>query len=262
MKRRNNERGFTLFELLLATGITVVTVTFVIQGFMAVANVWRCTEARTDTFRQARAALDCMVRELQAVAPALSGTGASPPVLVLDYDPATPVSDRVNEEVYAIASLPNGGRSDLCMVGYRCGWDAASNAYVLKRHFKDSNLVFNDFLAAAGKGSFGFTDFYSCDKAVEDDLAACVWNLTFRPCTAQTPGDYPHTSYTHPDDLPRWIEIGFKAVGATAAEKIKALPITRATWSDGSTSPAYRSAILPVMQQFSVRVRLAAATQP
>jgi len=262
MNRRSKDCAFTLFELLLATGVTVLTVMFVIYGFLAATTTWRATESRTDTFRQARAALDCMARDLQAVAPAISGTGAAVPFLVLDYDPATPPADRVNEEVYAIASLANSGRSDLCMVGYRCQWDSASNAFVLKRRFKDSNVLFGDFLAASGKTPLAFADIYPLAKATEEDLAACVWNLRFRPCVDQAAGSYPRQSYADPSELPRWIEIGFNALGAVAADKIRALPITRSTWSDGAATPVYRNAIHPGMQQFVVRVRLGAANRP
>lgn len=257
MDRPRKDCAFTLFELLLATVVTALTVMFVMQGFLAATTAWRAAESRTDTFRQARAALDCMVRDLQAVAPGVSGTTAAVPFLVLDYDPTTPQADRVNEEVYAVASLTNSGRSDLCMSGYRCEWDPASKTYLLKRRFKNSDVLFKNFVAAAGKGPPAFGDLYSRTTATEEELAACLWNLRFRPCVNQTAADYPRRSYNDPADAPRWIEIGFNALGSAAADKIKALPITRSTWSNNAADPLYRSAIQPGVQQFVVRVKLA-----
>ena len=256
-------RGFTLLELLVSLALTMAVTAMVIRSFSAMSGAWRNVEARTDTFRGARAALDCMARDFGSIAPLPQGD-SKPPMLVLDYDPATPGEDRFNEEAYAICSLPNCGHGDLCMAGYRSMWDGESRGYVLKRFFKESDALFQNF-CALGKAPSTFQRLYSTDSAEEDDMAGIVWDLQFRPCVSNTPAAYPRASYSLPEELPRWIEIRFKTVGASAAEKLKELPVTRGTWTESNTaapSSLYRNVILPAVQQFVLRVRIGPASKP
>ena len=271
-----NVSGFTLIELLLAITMSVMILAFLMQSFSITVGVWRDAEARTDTFREARAALDLMARDLRTVVPAINPpfitgttTNGNPPMLVLDYDPATPPADQANDEVYAISSLPNQGKSDLCMVGYRCVWDANAKCYILRRLFKDSDTMFGDFTKSQKKVSPGFLDYYSRTNAIDDDAASYVWDLRFRPCdnTGASAGIYPRRSYS--TDFPACIEISFKAVGASAVERLKTMPVTQATWLDQNpdltpraTDPTYQRNIQPYLQQFVLRVKLEAANPP
>ncbi len=246
-------RGFTLIELLVACCLTMMMVGLVLKAFSATATLWRRAEGRNDTFREARAALDIMARDLRMTAVAAQ-PGA--PTLALDYNPATPEADRVNEEAYAITSQPNRGRSDLCTVGYYCVWDSLAHAYALRRCFKESDATFNGFKVPVAEP----WPIFSHAGAAEEEVAGTVWDLTFRPCeNGVVAGSYPRAVYS--DTLPLWIEIRFKAMGASAAARLKSLPVTRETWQDPGGA-LYKTAILPFQQQFVVRVRLNCASNP
>ena len=153
--------AFTLLELLVAVSVSLVLVAFLFQILGSTLTAWTRSEQRTDTFREARAALQIMARDLsQTVAlpkPAAGfpAAGPSAPTLVLDRPSGSPQSDEENnEEAYCLTVTPNSGASGLCAVGYYCEWDGTKHAYVLKRLFVDSDKTFDRFKTAAG----GVTD--------------------------------------------------------------------------------------------------------
>ncbi len=266
--------GFTLIEILLATAITALIVVLLMHIFSATATTWTHAEQRTDAFREARAALESMDRDLRNAVPAPKPSASpdpSPPMLVLNFDPNTASQDQVNEEIYMISSHPNSGKSDLCTIGYHCVWNATTKCYVLRRIFKDSDATFAAFKKAASDVPMTFADLYTYSALIDDssaatqtppadeeDVASYIWDLTFRPCVNNTLStSYPKTSYS--SVFPLWIEIRFKAVGASAVNKLKTLPITRSTW-ETPNDPLFKNTILPYSQQFVMRVKLVTST--
>jgi type II secretory pathway pseudopilin PulG len=245
-ERLRRNRAFTLIELLTACTIAVLVLTLALQIFSATTDLWQHSAQRSDTFREARAALDLMARDLRMTLPA---EGA--PMLKIGYE--TPEEDRTYEEIYAITSLPDPGKPSLCGIGYRCVWDEDARCYVLKRSFREAGNI----LSAMEEASNDFTKLLSQTDAHEEEAARYIWDLTFRPCEEGAAAKiYPDRTYSNA--LPLWIEIRFKALGPTAAAKLGALPINRETWSKPA-DPLYAKHILPYQQQFSVRVRLYAA---
>ncbi len=253
--KREQRAAFTLLELLAACSVTLLILTITLRVFSAATDLWRHSETRAETYREARAALDIMARDLRMTSPA---PGA--PMLRLAYDPETSQEDRVNEEVYAMAALPNAGKGSLCAVGYRCVWNEETKCYVLKRLFRNSNDIFNGFKKAGG---VDFSTLYSRADALtnpdrEEEAARYIWDLTFRPCeNGEVATAYPDKTYS--EDLPLWIEIRFKALGPAAAAKLNTLPVTRETWTNPE-DPLFKRLIHPFQQQFSMRVRLYAAS--
>ena len=57
-------RGFTLAEVLIATAITLLIVTLLFGVFSSVVSQWRTSDQRIDAFRDARAALLLITRDL------------------------------------------------------------------------------------------------------------------------------------------------------------------------------------------------------
>lgn len=126
----------------MAVGLLLVV--FLVQLFNATLKAWQNGENQNDTYRQARAALQLMVRDLsETTAPLLSTPTPSPsplpsplpspaaayntaPVFVLDRYPAPEppqqAGDEINEEAYCLTMVPNNGASSLCAVGYFCVW--------------------------------------------------------------------------------------------------------------------------------------------
>lgn len=138
---RNGGRGeaFTLVELLVAMTVGTVLILILFQVFGAATRAWRQGEDQVETYREARAALQLMVRDLgqtirpptaSAYAPPAPPPAAAPavvaPALVLgrypDPDPPRQAGDDLNEEVYCLTTIPNDGASSLCAVGYFCLW--------------------------------------------------------------------------------------------------------------------------------------------
>ena len=143
--------------------VGTLLVVFLFQLFGASMRAWRQGEDQVETYREARAALQMMVRDLsQTIQPMTRGVyvpptpapGATPsvmaPVLVLDLypDPQPPRQrgDEINEEVYCLTTIPNNGISSLCAVGYFCLWKPdfssdgtrAPRAYSLMRQYLGS----------------------------------------------------------------------------------------------------------------------------
>ena len=119
--------------------VGTLLIVFLFQLFGASMRAWRQGEDQVETYREARAALQMMVRDLsQTIQPMTRGVytsptptpGASPtvmaPALVIDNypnpDPPKQSGDEINEEVYCLTTISNNGASSLCAVGYFCMW--------------------------------------------------------------------------------------------------------------------------------------------
>jgi prepilin-type N-terminal cleavage/methylation domain-containing protein len=149
------QRGFTLVELIVGLSVTSVLVVLMLGVFNDSSIVWQRNDEKLDTFREARAALQVMSRDLASVAPipktdatrdALGNLPADVladfPVLALQPHPDGDPDDRVNEEIYALTSTPNLGTGNLCAVGYFCVWDSKKTAFALRRQFTNSDATF------------------------------------------------------------------------------------------------------------------------
>lgn len=168
--------AFTLVELIVSIAILSVLIVVLLQVFNASVTGWQRSETRTDTFREARAALALMAQDIsQTVAPTLftpAGLGQQPmyPTLVLDryYDPSDPsnntnkdIAARQNdpfEQLHCLTLVPNATPSPLCAVSYFCRWVPFKNAggapdysrgtYSLARRLVNSTNTFNRFKSA------------------------------------------------------------------------------------------------------------------
>ena len=160
-----------MIELLVTMSVGVLLIVFLFQLFNASMHAWRQGEDQVETYREARAAMQLMVRDLsQTVQPITASVypspapaappvpGATPPaiapVLVIDQypnpDPARQSGDEINEEVYCLTTIPNNGASNLCAVGYFCEWkpdfdanSTAPRAYSLMRQYLGSGAPAN-----------------------------------------------------------------------------------------------------------------------
>lgn len=242
MPRKERTNAFTLAELLIAVAITLILVGIIFRIFAAAAAQWQAADQRIDTFRDARAALQIITRDLSR-----ADTTGSPQMLTLS-DIYSEVTPPFAKEAYAITSLPNTGKSDLCTVGYYCWWDNTTKAYSLKRVFKNSDATF----ASLATNTPNFTTIYAKDTPAADEIAAAyVWDLQIRPGTGQNavdPGSTPSTSWN-------WLEIRFKSMSPASGRKIRNTAIDVSTWFD-ATSPLYKTYILPYEQQFVSRIVL------
>ncbi|HSH37485.1 MAG TPA: prepilin-type N-terminal cleavage/methylation domain-containing protein [Chthoniobacterales bacterium] len=238
-RQQHRHRGaFSLVEVLISIAITTVIVVLLFQVFVAAATQWQASDQRIDTFRDARAALHFIARDLSR-----AHVNASAGMLRL--------SDTFGDfakEAYAVTASANSGKSDLCAVGYYCAWDGATKTFTLKRLFRDSDAAFG---LLKGATMPNFNALFAKDAALEEAVAAYVWDLQFRPGVEDTAVN---PSSAQPPDW-RWVEIRFKSMSPASARRLRDLPVDVSTWFDAA-SDVYRTHILPFEQQFVTRVSL------
>lgn len=213
---RRRREAFTLIELLVAMTVGILLIVILFQIFGVAATAWQRSENQVDAYREARAALQLMTRDLSAISfqfptgPAsLPTDGGIAPNLVLDKypspDPARQAGDLNNEEVYCLTTVPNTGLSSLCAVGYFCQWlpDVARNgakaprAYALYRQFLGSGSTTQpglcDLLTKSATKPLGFMDLFGRSSpaatatpdlnnvtAAPVELSAYIWDLQLR----------------------------------------------------------------------------------
>jgi type II secretory pathway pseudopilin PulG len=236
---RQTPAAFTLLELLVAIAVTVLIVVMLSGVFTAAGKQWQSADQKIDSFRDARAALQIIDRDLGRA----HVTGDAQMLTLSNLDG----SGSFAKEAFAVTPIPNSGKSDLCVVGFYCVWDAASKTYSLKRLFRDSDTV----VTSLAKKPADFGALFTKTAANEEELASCAWDLRFVPGTeyaTEAPTANPSTKW-------RWIEVRFKSMSAAAARRIRNMTFSAATWEDPN-DPAYKNAVLPYQQQFVVRVNL------
>ncbi len=137
----------------MSAGLTVILVTFSVQAIGSVSSIWQRTEVRTDAFREARAALGIVSRDLRCtINHPRSTAGETVPFLTLKrlyVDPASQAE--ANMQIYALITQRNGGRSDVCSVGYYSFWEPSRRCYVLKRYYQDSDATFDNVKLARSR---------------------------------------------------------------------------------------------------------------
>jgi hypothetical protein len=237
--------------------------------------------ARVDAFRDARAALQMIERDLRNLvrtqwnpdpftnptplpcqASTVSTTGVTLPAayFALDRsrytDPAT--TGNQNQQLYAlIADRTSSSSGDVCAVGYYCRWDDQLHAYSLRRFFRDSATTFT---AMQGAVSYAGGSVLYTPGSSDAVLAAYIWNLkitlydaagtqyTTDPCICDV-------SATSPRQLPAAIEISFNAMSPQAARTVMSVSSSPNDWMD-TTTQNYQRLILPNAYQFRSRISL------
>src|SRR5882724_4571519 len=247
---RRNRRAFTLVEILVAVAIVVFLVLVLAQIISSAQVIWRNSEARTDAFRDARAALELMSRDIS-----LALTNDRAPVLALSNVYSDPNDSSVgplhNQQVYVLIPMQNVGdasptaaptHSDICAIGYYCVWDTNRHAYVLRKHVLQSNPTLTRLQVAFGAPTpipptspspaptgppVDPTLIYSpsnpaTSPAEDEDIAAYVWDLKISPYENNAGTPTPNTTYpiSYRAVLPEFVEISFKAFSPQAARKL------------------------------------------
>jgi type II secretory pathway pseudopilin PulG len=271
-----NKSGFTLVELLIATGITAAIVVLLGTMLGSLMNTASHTTQRVDAFRDARAALQMMERDFSNLVrtqwnpdplfspnPAPCGASLSSPTSVtrpaayfalknIYNDPGAG-----NQQIYALISTKTAGsaQGDVCAVGYYCRWDDQAHAYNLRRSFRNSA---DTFTALQNAADFAADSDLYIPAATDAVLAADVWN--FSVAVYDTAGTK-YTTYPCVCDqgattaalLPAAIEISFNAMSPQAARTVMSVSSTPADWMDATTQN-YQRLIKPHAYQFRTRI--------
>lgn len=292
----SNRRGFTLVEIMVAVGVTLVLVSVMLQVLNQSSAIWTRSNESLDTFREARAAIQLMAREIgQVRAMPVPVTipptvGRTFPLLALEAHPESSGSSTANEEIYALTSAftpdrvaatnsttdkkeTSHGRAGLTAVGYYCRWNEERKAFSLARQFTRSDETYKNLQAVLSStspltGSAAFLRLYSrpptpavagaLDSSV-DDIATYMWDLhfVFPDNLKLDPGQ----QQTWPQGefsqkLPPWIEVRCKALGSLAARRLVGTNLTPEAWFK-EDSTTYQRMIKPYQYQFVTRISLA-----
>jgi hypothetical protein len=269
---RNRPTAFTIVELLIAVTITVLIVVMLGTMFGSLSNMASRTNQRIDVFREARAALQMIERDLSAImhaSPAAYFVATTDPSIYSDPG----AGSQKNHQLYALCTLKNrpGGNpapvsGDMCAVGYYCRWETDPNGqrgrYVLRRYFRDSDSTFRAFQANGAGSYMGPTTLYRPSSG-DDILASYVWNLQITVYRADGTIDptYPNTALivtnqSNPNViLPAAIEISFNAMSPEAARTLMTVTNNPSDWMNLNTSNQwYQSLIAPNAREFRTRI--------
>jgi type II secretory pathway pseudopilin PulG len=276
--------GFTLVELLVATGITVAIV--LMLGLMLSSLMTTASHAteRVDAFRDARAAMQMIERDLRNLvrtqwnpdpftnptplpcfASAVSTTRVTLPAAYFAaksiwQDPNDPYSTTTpNAQLFVlVADRTSASSGDVCAVGYYCRWDNQLHAYSLRRFFRQFSPA--DMQAWGSYAADSALYDLNAPGAKNDVLAAYVWNFkitpydsagsqyTTYPCVCDGPG-------TAPTMLPAAVEISFNAMSPQAARTVMSVSSSPNDWMD-TTTQNYQRLIAPHTYQFRSRINL------
>jgi type II secretory pathway pseudopilin PulG len=279
------ERAFTLAELLIATGITAIIVVLLGTMLGSLLNTASRSNQRIDAFREARAALQMIQRDLSNLVRAqwnpdpfpspaplpcavstVSTTFVTRPAAYFAaapvwQDPNDPYSaGNPNAQIFALISTKSAGSAtagDVSAVGYYCRWDG--NRYTLRRFFRDSAHTFSVLQNAASYAAD--SDLYDLNAADarNDVLAAYVWDFKVAIYDAsgnlQPPTTYPcvcDQSATTPRLLPAAIEISFNAMSPQAARTVMSVSSSPADWMTMTVMNA--NLVNPHTYQFRTRI--------
>jgi prepilin-type N-terminal cleavage/methylation domain-containing protein len=240
-----NKKAFTLLELLISMAVLSLLMALLFQIFDLAMRTWQNAEQRTDAFREARAAMHIISRDLRNT---LRG---NPNVKSLILDSLSPSPTPPNQEIYALTTVKNNtGKSDVCAVGFYCYWDEPRGAFMLKRYFRNSDDTFQNL----GSPSQLFVPAPSNrDNATDSTLAAYVWD--FQVTSYDREGNLLQYPYEATTNLPASIQVEFKALSAQASRRIKAQGMDPNGWF-ATGSEIYRNSIQPYVQQFTTRIPL------
>lgn len=152
--------AFTLLELLVAMAVLAVLLAILLSIVSGASTLWRESESRVDSFREARAALNLVTADLASLYASSDPKFIS--VATKDADIGklvkTAADDEIGSALFFITALPEAAQdpdlneSDLCAVGYFVAFNKASasinakNSYNLYRYFISSNETFENIV--------------------------------------------------------------------------------------------------------------------
>jgi type II secretory pathway pseudopilin PulG len=263
--RLKRASAFTIVELLVAAAITTLIVVLLGTMFGSLTTTTSRANQRIDAFRDARAAIQMIERDLSGLVQAIPSAYYAATDRYNDPNPAA----QKNRQLYALCALRNKPAGnpppiagDMCALGYYCRWDTDAAGqrghYVLCRYFRDSDVIFQGFKTNGAGTYMPAANLYN--PSTDDDvLATYVWDLQVIPYKADgTVYTVEYPVVIDPSDplavLPAFIEISFKAMSPQAARTIMNVSNNPEDWMS-SASPNYQRLVRPNAYTFRTRIR-------
>jgi type II secretory pathway pseudopilin PulG len=249
--RRPSRSAFTLLEVLIAVTITILVVVMLANVFCSLTATSARANQRIDAFRDARAALKMIERDMTNLVRAVPTAHFALADRYSDPNTATVK----NRQLYGLTAIKNG-LGDLCAVGYYCRWDSAKQAYSLRRYFKDSTTTLTT-LKSNGAGIYAPVSKLFVPGASDETIAAYIWNLQITAYKTDGTVDNTYPLIINPSNpsavLPAAIEVSFDAISPQAAQAMSSVSSTPNDWMD-STTTNYQRLIAPYMYEFRSRI--------
>ena len=255
--------AFTLLELMVAIAVMSILLVLLFNMVDSGARLWRANENRVDSYREARAALGIMSRDLQN---ALAATNSLDDQFLLN-DTAFPnlaaanlVSDtNRGAALFFLTALPAkaqdsaSNKSDVCQVGYFMAFgksSSASNSPVNTMNIYRYILSSDPAFQLLTNSPVFPADLFTLDPRVEL-LARNVTRFTARAYTL-TNNSLSAFSASPSTPLPDLVEISISAISQEAGKK---LGNALSAWTS-TNSALYTNIVGPVEQTFTTRIRL------
>jgi len=252
--KKSLQNAFALLELMAAMAVMSILLVLLLNMVDSGTKLWRANENRVGSYREARAALGIISRDLQnALAVTntqfLLDTKAFPQVATI----GSAVTDtNSGSAVFFLSAIPlkaqeSSNKSDVCQVGYFLAFDrttASTNKSLnLYRYFRSSDATFTSLTANS------LFQNPAIGPAGEELLARNVTGFRITAYTWSTNNTL--TNFTT-NNLPDLVEIRISAINQDAGKK---LDNDVSTWTD-TNSATYSSVIEPVEQTFTTRIKL------
>ncbi|MDD5199667.1 MAG: prepilin-type N-terminal cleavage/methylation domain-containing protein [Terrimicrobiaceae bacterium] len=252
-------RGFTLLELLVSMSILALLLVILMGMVDGATKLWRQSENRVDSFREARAALNIIASDLQSIYVAANPknySAATPKFFALNSPDGAEaaIKESKSDSLFFVAALPSdsqkpgANKSDLCSVGYFLAFAPASlgnvkesmNLYRYLRSSDDTFAALNDTLPLARGVTIG--------PSGEEVLARNITSLKIQAYvvdpTTHKPAEF-KASATQP--APDFVDIELTALNNDSVKRLK----SKADWKD-TTSITYNQNA----RTFSTRVNI------
>ncbi len=218
--------GFSLLELLVAMAVLSVLIVLMLNIVDSATKLWKQTENDVEAYREARAALGIMSRDLQ-YATVCTNTNW------IRFNIASgAATTNYGDNVFFLTALPanaqaTGSKSDICEVGYFLSLDrtpASTNRTLnLYRYFKSSDQTYTNLKNSSVFGGIvtGATG--------EEILARNIVGMSITPVSTNATGQW-STGYTPSTiaPLPQIVEISLTAINQDLAKKLQ----SSADWSN------------------------------
>ena len=258
--------AFTLLELMVAMAVMSILLVLLLNMVDSGARLWRVNENRVDSYREARAALGIMSRDLQNALAATNTAGQ----FLLNATAFTNLAAAGNlvsatnpgAALFFLAALPAkaqdaaSNKSDVCQIGYFMAFgksSSASNSPVntmnIYRYVLSSDPTFNRLTTLPLFPS----DLSALDPRVEL-LARNVTRFTARAYTL-TNNSLTDFSASAATPLPDLVEISVSAVNQEAGKKLGNSPADFSAWTS-TNAASYTAIVAPVEQTFTTRIKL------
>ncbi len=258
-----SKRAFTILELLVAMTLMSILLVLLLNMVDGATKLWRESESRVDSYREARAALGIMSRDLQnaLAGPTNSGQFLLNAPAFAKLSSMGTLATNQGAALFFLAALPSkaqdtaSNKSDVCQVGYFLAFGQSSsssnspvNTLNIYRYILSSDPTFSRLT----NGSTLFPDnLVTTDPRVEL-LARNITRFTVRAFSLGTNNSL--VNFTT-NSLPDLLEISISAVNQDASKKLGTTVADFSAWT-ATNSARYSNIIVPVEQTFTTRIKL------